>query len=151
MALRETLDELREDDEPDEVYPLEDVPLLELTAAGLLWFAGATIVPLEPDVPLPLVMPLPLEAVGFVPEGLAVVPTAVLVPEVMLFLMLDVPLLLTAVVLPATVLPVEMPLPALLPEVVPEDTAEAFLPVVLLTLEPPLSDVRLENTLSDPV
>jgi hypothetical protein len=37
VALRETVDELRDDEEePDEVYPLEDVLLLGLTAVGLL-------------------------------------------------------------------------------------------------------------------
>lgn len=99
------------------------MPLLEVATAGFLWFAGAATVPLEPDVPLPLVM---------------------------LFLMFEL-LLLTAVVLPVTVLPAVMPLLVLLAEVVPDETAAVVLPVVLLTLEPPLSEVLLENTLSDPV
>ena len=134
------------EDDPE----LEEELLLELTVAGLLWFAAAPTAPLETEELLPLVTALPLEAVGFVPEGLEE-PTALLVLEVMLFLMLEVLLLLTAVVLPETVRPAASPLPDLLVEVVPDDTAEAFLPVVFLTLEPPLSDVLLENTLSDPV
>lgn len=140
-------DEPREtDDDPE----LEEELLLELTVAGLLWFAAAPTAPLETEELLLLLTELPLAAAGFEPEGLAV-PTALLVPEVMLLLMLEELLLLTAVVLPVAVLPAARPLLDLLPEVVPEDTAEAFLPVVFLTLDPPLSDVLLENTLSDPV
>ena len=80
----------------------------------------------------------------FPPEG---VPTADLVPAVIVFLIDDAPVTLVAVLLPVTVLPEDMPLLlALLVAVVPE-TALVLRPVMLLTLEPPRIEALLPNTL----
>lgn len=79
------------------------------------------------------------------------VPTAERVPVVMDPLSEDVPVTLVAVVLPVAVLPEDMPpLLVRLPLAV-LDMLLVLRPVVLLTLEPPRSELLPANTLSEPV
>lgn len=93
---------------------------------------------------------LPFATTALLPAGLETAPTADRVPLVIVFLIDDAPLLRVTVVLPVDVV---LPVTALLPVDVVRfaEILLLLLPVVLLMLEPLLSDVLLVNTLSDPV